>query len=81
LEENKSLDILGIKPIGNSIEKVTSKTMDGASLFLSRICLPAAEEFGFLLQDKVKNWRATNTQEILEKAEKNFLRIRTILKI
>ena len=74
MEEDKSLDILGIKPIGKSIEKVTSKTMDGASSFLSRICLPAAEEFGFLLQDKVKNWRANNTKLILEKAEKKLLK-------
>ena len=48
--------------------------MDGASSFLSRICLPAAEEFGFLLQDKVKNWRASNTKLILEKAEQKLLK-------
>jgi len=78
LEEDKSLDILGIKPIGNSIETVTSKTMDGASSFLSRICLPAAEEFGFLLQDKVKNWRASNTKKILEKAEEKLSRNQNI---
>jgi hypothetical protein len=69
LEKDQSLDILGIKPIGNAVEKTTSKTLDGASAFLSRICLPAAEEFGFLLQDKVKNWRTNNTNKILEKAE------------
>ena len=69
MKEDKSLDILGIKPIGNAVEKTTEKSLDGASAFLSRICLPAAEEFGLLLQDKVKNWRAKNTEKVLHQAE------------
>jgi hypothetical protein len=72
LEKDNSLDILGIKPIGNAVEKTTSKTLDGASAFLSRICLPAAEEFGLLLQDKVKSWRSNNAKKILEKAEEKL---------
>jgi hypothetical protein len=51
-QENKSLDILGIKPIGNAIESLTDGFVSGASAFLSRICLPAAEEFGLLLRDR-----------------------------
>lgn len=34
--------------------------------------MPAAEEYGLLLQDKVKHWRASNAQKVLEKTEKNF---------
>jgi hypothetical protein len=62
-------DILGIKPISNAVEKVTDATIKGSSAFLSRICLPAAEEFGFLLQDKVKSWRASNAVKLAQKAE------------
>jgi hypothetical protein len=44
--------------------------MDGAGAFLSRICLPAAEEFGLLLKDKVSRWRAQNLIRICEQSEK-----------
>ncbi len=68
-EENKSLDILGLKPVADSVNTVTKGTVDGASAFLSRICLPAAEEFGLLLKDKVSAWRAKNAVEIAHKAQ------------
>lgn len=70
MNEDKSLDILGIKPIGNSIESVTTGVVAGASSFLSRICLPAAEEFGLLLRDRVGLWRANNAAAIASRAEK-----------
>ena len=68
-EENKSLDLLGIKPVAESINTVTKGTVDGASAFLGRICLPAAEEFGLLLKDKVSSWRAKNAVDIANKAQ------------
>lgn len=68
--DDKSIDLLGVKPIAKSIEKVTKGAVDGAAAFLSRICLPAAEEFGLLLQDKVSNWRAHNAISIIGKSEK-----------
>lgn len=71
-DRSKSLDILGIKPVANSISKVTSATLDGAAAFLSRICLPAAEEFGFLLRDRVREWRAAHIAAIAEKAQKRL---------
>lgn len=43
--------------------------IDGASAFLSRICLPAAEEFGLLLKDRVNAWRTQNTLKIVDKAK------------
>jgi hypothetical protein len=67
--DNKSIDVLGIKPIGDSVLKVTEGSVEGASAFLSRICLPAAEEFGLLLRDKVSMWRAKNAVEITTKAQ------------
>lgn len=68
-DENNSLDILGIKPVADSISTVTDGTVKGASAFLSRICLPAAEEFGLLLKDKVSSWRAKNAVAIAMKAQ------------
>jgi hypothetical protein len=69
-EQDKSLDILGIKPLSKSIEIGTSAAFNGAGAFLSRICLPAAEELGLLLRDRVSAWRAQNAIEITRRAEK-----------
>ncbi|WP_024955852.1 Abi-alpha family protein [Sulfurospirillum arcachonense] len=71
-KNDSSLDILGVKPIAKSIEKTTEKALEGTGAFLSRICLPAAEEFGLLLQDKVKSWRAKNTRKILNLTEEKL---------
>lgn len=71
-EPDKSLDVLGIKPVGEAINTVVKGTVDGASAFLSRICLPAAEEFGLLLRDKVSQWRTRNLIRLAEKAEKKL---------
>jgi len=43
--------------------------VDGAGAFLGRICLPAAEEFGQLLRDRIKYWRAVNASKIAAMAE------------
>lgn len=67
-----SLDLLGIKPVGDAINKVTEATVDGAMGFLRLICRPAAEEFGYLLQDHVKVWRATNAAQLVKKAEAKY---------
>lgn len=71
-DNNKSLDILGIKPVGESVKIVTQGTVDGAGAFLSRICLPAAEEFGLLMKDHISGWRAANAVKIAEKAEQKL---------
>lgn len=71
-ESDKSLDILGIKPVSEAVSTVTQATTAGAGAFLSRICLPAAEEFGLLLRDKVSAWRARNALAITARAEVLF---------
>lgn len=71
-KDNQSLDVLGIKPIGDAVNTVVKGSIDGAAAFLSRICLPAAEEFGLLLRDKVSNWRTQNVVKIVEKAKRKF---------
>ena len=68
-EENKSLDILGIKPISSAIDKTTEGTLKGIGAFLNLVCKPALGEFGYLLQDKVRNWRLNNVVKMLDKAK------------
>ncbi len=48
-------------PIENSSNFITA--------FLSKICMPAAEEFGLLLRDKIANWRAKNLENMAKKAK------------
>ncbi|MDP9313651.1 MAG: Abi-alpha family protein [Chloroflexota bacterium] len=67
--DQKSLDVLGVKPLADAVNTATTRSFDGASAFLSRICLPAAEEFGLLLRDRVSAWRASNALKITQKAE------------
>lgn len=66
---DKSVDVFGIKPLAQSVDTVTKGGVDAASALLSRICLPAAEEFGLLLRDKVSGWRQKNAIEIARKAQ------------
>jgi len=68
-KDDKSIDILGLKPLSRSIEKVTDGVVDAARAFLSRVCFPASEEFGLLLQDHVRSWRASRAALIAKKAE------------
>ncbi|HWT31379.1 MAG TPA: Abi-alpha family protein [Croceibacterium sp.] len=69
-EEKKSLDVLGIKPLSDAALVVVQGVVDGAGAFLGRICLPAAEELGLLLKDKVSAWRARNAAAISLEAKK-----------
>jgi hypothetical protein len=71
-DPSRSLDLLGIKPLADSVNKLTSAVVDGSAAFLSRICLPAAEEFGELLRDRVHHWRAQNLAETTRKAEEKL---------
>lgn len=67
--EEKSLDVLGIKVYGEALNRV----LEGVGAFLGRICLPAAEEFGLMLQDRVKKWRTGNLVEVVQVAERRLL--------
>jgi len=63
-EKNEVTDVLGLAPYGKALNTLTKGALEGAGAFLSRICLPVAEEFGLLLKDKVSNWRKQNAVEI-----------------
>ena len=71
-EDSRSLDILGIKPVADSVNRLTRAAVDGASAFLSRICLPAAEELGMLFRDKVASWRARNAVLVVDRAREKL---------
>jgi hypothetical protein len=82
-DNSNSLDIFGIKAYGetaNTLAKgvvtnttlVTESAIKSAVAFLNLICRPAAGEFGLLLKDKVKMWRANNAVAIVQKAEKTL---------
>lgn len=66
--EKKTGDILGIAPYGEALKVSVEKGFAGAEALLSRICLPAAEEFGLMLRDKVSYWRLNNIIKITNKA-------------
>lgn len=68
-KQNSSLDLLGIKPIGDAVNKTVEKSFEGIEGFLRSVCVPALDEVGLLLRDKVRNWRLNNILRILEKAK------------
>ena len=69
---DKSLDILGVKPVAKAIEHASVTTIDGISAFFGAICMPAAEEFGLLLKDRVAHFRQDNLQKIAEKTKRKI---------
>jgi hypothetical protein len=69
MSENKALDILGIKPIGEAIKTTVTKTFEGVEAFLKLTCAPALEELGLMAKDQVRVWRLNNVFQILEKAK------------
>lgn len=75
--KQKSFDLLGVKPLTEAANTLVKAAVEGASAFLSRICLPAAEEFGLLLRDKVSVWRANNAARITQKAEHKYNQLPT----
>jgi hypothetical protein len=68
-ESDKSIDVFGTKPLAEATKTVVDTTVHGVAEFLGRICLPAAEEFGLLLRDKVGAWRARNALALTLKAK------------
>ncbi|WP_083322536.1 Abi-alpha family protein [Hymenobacter lapidarius] len=68
-KQNSSLDLLGIKPISDAANTTVERSFQGIEGFLKSVCVPALDEVGLLLRDKVRNWRLNNILRILEKAK------------
>ena len=73
MSPDKALYLLGINGLSDSVKVATQGFVDGAAAFLSRMCLPAAEEFGLALRDRVSAWRARNAIRMLSKANTVYL--------
>ncbi len=71
-EKSTGLDVLGIKPIAEAINKVTAGAVDGAAAILSRICLPAAEEIGKYWCDRMAQRRLLNFIDFTKRLDKKM---------
>lgn len=69
LDNSEIKDLLGFKPIAEAGQKDTEATVDGISSFLGSVFKPGLEELGFLLKDKVRQWRLNNILRVLDKAK------------
>ena len=65
-------DIFGIKPYGETLKIAVEKTADGVGIFLNAICLPAAVEFGLMLNDKMRYWRLNNIIRMVTKSQGKY---------
>lgn len=69
LDNSEIKDLLGIKPIAESGHEITKASIEGVSSFLGAVFKPGLEELGFLVKDKVRQWRLNNILRVLEKAK------------
>lgn len=69
LDNSEIKDILGIEPVAQSAHEVTKASIDGVSTFLGSIFKPGLEELGYLVKDRVREWRLNNIVRTLEKAQ------------
>jgi len=72
MPDDNSLDVLGIKPLAKAVEKAAERSVDGVSSFFGAICMPAAEEFGLLLRDKIAAYRTKNLDAIAQKTKEKL---------
>lgn len=72
MPDDNSLDIFGTKPLAKAVEKAAEKSVDGLGAFFGAICMPAAEEFGLLLRDKVAVFRTRNLEAIAQKTRQKI---------
>jgi hypothetical protein len=68
-EEGKNFSLVNLGSLTKPLDTTTKGIIEGAGAFLSKVCLPAAEEMGLLFRDRVSYWRALNLAKILKKAE------------
>jgi hypothetical protein len=68
-DQKSGVDLFGLAPYGEAVNTLTKAMCDGASAVLSRVCLPAAQEFGLTLGEAVHNWRTTRRVRLLLKTK------------
>jgi len=57
-----------MKVTSEVIKIFAEKSLDGFGTVLSKVCMPAAEEYGLYLRDKVSGWRQQNAQKVLQQS-------------
>ncbi|MBO9699940.1 MAG: DUF4393 domain-containing protein [Sporocytophaga sp.] len=62
-------DIFGAAAYGEALKIVTEESIKGTFSFISKICSPAAEEFGLYFADNIRVWRLNNIIKIIEKSK------------
>ena len=72
MSDNRIEDLIGIKGLSDSVRIATEGLRDGAEAFLSRLCLPGAEELGLALRDRISAWRARNALQMLNAAHEIY---------
>ena len=72
MSDNRADDLIGLKGLSDSVRIATEGLRDGAGAFLSRLCLPGAEELGFALRDRISGWRARNALQMLNAAHEIY---------
>jgi hypothetical protein len=63
----------GAAALGPALTKVADKTIDGVGAFFGAICMPAAEEFGLLLRDRVNAFQRETWFSCLYIEKRGFL--------
>jgi hypothetical protein len=70
--EVKVSDVLGVAAFGEAVKEVTASAVSGMGALLSRICLPAAEAFGWYWGERVKLFGARNLAAIARATEEKL---------
>lgn len=68
MDENELVE----KVIEEGTKETVGKAVDGIGTFLGKICLPAAEEIGLYLKDKMHIYRVMNLYKITQKVQKRL---------
>ncbi len=65
-------DLLGMKPYGEALNTIVTKSFAAVEGFLAATCKPLLEELGNMMKDKVRIWRLNNILKVLEKSKGKF---------
>ena len=68
MDEDKLIE----KAIEETSKLTIGKMVDGVSSFFGKICMPAAEELGLFLKDKIRYYRIKNLYQIISKLEQEI---------
>lgn len=68
-QDDRSLDVFGIKPISEAANTAIEKSFAGIEGFLKKVCVPLLDELGLMMKDRIRLWRLNNILKTLDKAQ------------